>query len=575
VRGVRWRGGGRRAPRLAPPTSPPSLPSPLCRVINHLNINSAILAPAHDAVVPLATDAGVEFRGYAYSGGGRKVTRVELSTDKGATWRPASIERVEPPTAHGMHWTWVWWRLTLSVAELAACGEVALRAADSSMNVQPSALTWSLLGMMGNQHYVVRTAVHRSDDGALGLRFQHPAPIQAGALGTSGWREEEAAAKAPTEPATPPQSEAALPSRRGSARVVARAELERHTGDDSVWFAYRGKVYDGTAFLDAHPGGADSILIAGGQDATEDFDAIHSAKAKTMLDAYYVGELVSDDEGEDADGSDGADAAPAVVADLDPPALDPRKKVIFRLISRTALSPNVVLLRFGLPTPTTRLGLPVGKHVFLYGTPATGEVVRAYTPTSSDADRGAIDFVVKMYDDSLGGGVMSRWLGGLKVGDAVAAKGPVGHFVYEGAAACVVNRRKVAARSLTFIAAGTGITPCYAVLRAAIDEEGKDGVPLHLLYANRHEDDVLLMDKLDELQQAAGARLTVTHTLSRPKETWPHRRGRIDAAMLADVVPKAGEGRLVLLCGPRALVEDVCKPAMKALGHADENVVVF
>ena len=137
---------------MAPPTSPPSLPSPLCRVINHLNINSAILSPAHDAVVPLATDAGVEFRGYAYSGGGRKVTRVELSTDEGATWRPASIERVEPPTAHGMHWTWVWWRLTLSVAELAACGEVALRAADSSMNVQPSALTWSLLGMMGNQH---------------------------------------------------------------------------------------------------------------------------------------------------------------------------------------------------------------------------------------------------------------------------------------------------------------------------------------------------------------------------------------------------------------------------------------
>ena len=143
---MRWR--SRRLRRATADARPLAL----FRIINHLNINSAILAPAHDAVVPLSTDAGIEFRGYAYSGGGRKVTRVELSTDRGATWRPAEIERVEPPTVHGMHWAWVLWRLTLSVAELAACGEVALRAADSSMNVQPSALTWSLLGMMGNQH---------------------------------------------------------------------------------------------------------------------------------------------------------------------------------------------------------------------------------------------------------------------------------------------------------------------------------------------------------------------------------------------------------------------------------------
>lgn len=45
-------------------------------IINHLNINSAISSPSHDAVVPLSLGgrAKIPFRGYAYSGGGRKVT---------------------------------------------------------------------------------------------------------------------------------------------------------------------------------------------------------------------------------------------------------------------------------------------------------------------------------------------------------------------------------------------------------------------------------------------------------------------------------------------------------------------
>ena len=51
------------------------------------------------------------------------------------------------------------------------------------------------------------------------------------------------------------------------------------------------QVYDGTAFLQDHPGGAESILLASGMDSTEDFNAIHSAKAKKMLDDYYIGDL--------------------------------------------------------------------------------------------------------------------------------------------------------------------------------------------------------------------------------------------------------------------------------------------
>lgn len=50
-------------------------------------------------------------------------------------------------------------------------------------------------------------------------------------------------------------------------------------------------MYDATAFLADHPGGAESILLASGMDSTEDFDAIHSSKAKKMLEDYYIGDL--------------------------------------------------------------------------------------------------------------------------------------------------------------------------------------------------------------------------------------------------------------------------------------------
>ena len=50
-------------------------------------------------------------------------------------------------------------------------------------------------------------------------------------------------------------------------------------------------MYDATAFLKDHPGGADSILLASGIDASDDFNAIHSAKAKKMVEEYYIGDL--------------------------------------------------------------------------------------------------------------------------------------------------------------------------------------------------------------------------------------------------------------------------------------------
>ena len=42
-------------------------------------------------------------------------------------------------------------------------------------------------------------------------------------------------------------------------------QVETLDSRESAWFTYENKVYDGTKFLNDHPGGPESILIVAGQ----------------------------------------------------------------------------------------------------------------------------------------------------------------------------------------------------------------------------------------------------------------------------------------------------------------------
>ena len=44
-------------------------------------------------------------------------------------------------------------------------------------------------------------------------------------------------------------------------RKITMAELEAHNTTSEPWFVVKGEVYDGTAFLQLHPGGGESITL--------------------------------------------------------------------------------------------------------------------------------------------------------------------------------------------------------------------------------------------------------------------------------------------------------------------------
>merc|ERR1712151_46696 len=78
-------------------------------IFNELNINSAVSRPDHNETINIPNNIGSSYdmMGYAYTGGGRMITRVEVSVNGGVSWNLANIERKEQPNEYGMYWCWI------------------------------------------------------------------------------------------------------------------------------------------------------------------------------------------------------------------------------------------------------------------------------------------------------------------------------------------------------------------------------------------------------------------------------------------------------------------------------------
>lgn len=265
--------------------------------IYDLSTNSAIAYPAHEEQLCLvASSPNYRIKGYAYGGGGRRVTRVEVSLDKGKSWRLASIDYAEdryreagPTQTCGgildMEWRessfcWCLWNLDVSVDELATAKDVFVRAMDESMNIQPRDMYWSVLGMMNNPWY--RVTISREGDY---LRFEHPTQPallpggwmervkKSGGSLTNGYWGEQIGGEAAPEPVLEAVAEIKM-TKEGLQKTITIDELRKHDNEHEPWFVVNGEVYNGLPFLKDHPGGAQSIVSAAGLDTSDEFMAI-------------------------------------------------------------------------------------------------------------------------------------------------------------------------------------------------------------------------------------------------------------------------------------------------------------
>lgn len=257
-------------------------------IIYDLNVNSAIAAPAHDEVIPFSSfssDSEYTLRGYAYSGGGRKITRVEVTLDDGKTWLLSDLFDLEE--RNGRTWCWTFWSLKIPTHSFVRSSEIRVRAWDCSQNTQPENLTWNLMGMMNNCHYRVKIHVITYGKDVV-LRFEHP--TQAG-NNPGGWmvRQHELEQKQSAPANTPANASKSESSSKDPKYTME--QVKQHNNEKDCWIIIDKKVYDCTKFIPIHPGGTTAILINAGTDCSEEFNAIHSDKAKKRLATFYIGDL--------------------------------------------------------------------------------------------------------------------------------------------------------------------------------------------------------------------------------------------------------------------------------------------
>ncbi|KAF3778309.1 Sulfite oxidase [Nymphaea thermarum] len=99
-------------------------------------------------------------RGYAVSGGGRGIERVDLSIDGGKTWIEASRyqKRDVPYVSDDIQsdkWAWVFFEATVNLPPYA---EIVVKAVDVAANVQPESVEeiWNLRGVLNTSWHRVR-----------------------------------------------------------------------------------------------------------------------------------------------------------------------------------------------------------------------------------------------------------------------------------------------------------------------------------------------------------------------------------------------------------------------------------
>jgi len=412
---------------------------------------------------------------------------------------------------------------------------------------------WSVLGMMNNPWF--RVTVTRVNGV---LKFEHPTQPalipggwmervknNGGDLQNGDWGERSEGAKQikPQEPLKTNMK------KLGLNKTISIDEFRGQKSETQPWFAVEGEVYDGTHFLEDHPGGAHSIIAAAGKDATDEFLAIHSETAKAMLVDYHIGTL-------DSTSQRILKSAPQEehLSKSRPVFLDPRFWTSATLIRKKVISQDTRIFTFQLDHDSQLLGLPVGQHVMLkindHSASTSETIIRPYTPVSEKNACGTLDLLVKVYYPmgTRPGGKLTMALEKLSMGCEVEFKGPIGKFEYLGKGRITIGSKERQVQSFYMICGGSGITPIFQVLRAIMQDEG-DNTSCIVLDGNRSEEDILCRSELDSLASQNTHKCKIIHTLEKPSEAWTGHRGFITKDVLEKYVV-CGDGGMVLICGP-------------------------
>ncbi len=210
---------------------------------------------------------------------------------------------------------------------------------------------------------------------------------------------------------------------------------------------------------------------------------------------------------------------------------------------------------------------------------ADGEdIVRPYTPISSNSTVGSFRLLVKVYEQ----GVASQHLARMEVGETVEFK----HIEFNIKAQYPFGKKHI-----SMICGGSGITPMYQALQLLLSEDGvDDSTEITLLYGNKAVEDILLRERLEELAAAHSRFKCVFVVGDRPDDPPPKslpgaEGGWVDRSKIVKHVPAPSAEASIFVCGLPQMYASLCGPreekevapgtVLAELGYTAEHVEKF
>lgn len=257
------------------------------------------------------------------------------------------------------------------------------------------------------------------------------------------------------------------------------------------------------------------------------------------------------------------------------------------LLERIVISKTSSVLRFGLPDKSSPMNLSTCACVLAKASVHNEEegkdedVIRPYTPISTNELVGAFDLLIKDYG---GNGMSNHMCKTMAVGDQIDFK----HIPFNVKIQAPFSQKKI-----IMMVGGTGITPMIQALHAILG--GDDGNEVVMFYGSRTEDDILGRDLIDSWAQEYPDKLKVVHILSdEPTDasgqcsSWRGRTGYITADAVKEEAgpsfgPENGDDVIVFVCGPPPMYNALCGPRgeeevkglLADMGYSKEQVYKF
>jgi ring-1,2-phenylacetyl-CoA epoxidase subunit PaaE len=188
------------------------------------------------------------------------------------------------------------------------------------------------------------------------------------------------------------------------------------------------------------------------------------------------------------------------------------------------------------------------------------ELRRSYSISSTPEVDEILSFTVKQIPN----GEISRYLvRNLEVGSTLIALEPSGRFVYDS-----VNSRS----DVFLIAAGSGITPVYSILKKMLHQDA--GNHVKLIYQNKNEKETIFRQQLLELKNRKPYNFDYFDFLSNPLETDKPVQ-RLNNELLEQLILQhssfESERSLFYICGPLSFMR-MAEFTIRRMGYSSNQV---